>query len=141
MYEQLPLEDCFFPEYELEEVPRGCRPKYPLIFEIKQGDEYWAIKVIKDDSDLDVNAQDRDGLTALHHAVLNGFEELVATLLAHKDIKPFLKNKDGHSALKLARDNKLDRIIERLLSHPLTLPVRPKEKLATTWGQLKKQYE
>ena len=140
VYEQLPLEDCFFPNYELEETPRGCRPKYPLIFEIKQGDEYWAIKVIKDDRNLDVNAQDADGMTALHHAVLNGFEELVATLIAHKDIKPFLRNNQGHSALRLARDNNLDRMIELLLTHPLTLPVNAKGKLATTWGSLKKQY-
>ena len=47
IHEGLPLEDCFFPDYELEEEPHGCRPKYPLIFEIKQGDEYWALKVIR----------------------------------------------------------------------------------------------
>ncbi len=140
VHEQLPLEDCFFPNYELEKVPHGCRPKYPLIFEIKQGDAYWAIKVIEDDSNLDVNAQDTEGLTALHHAVLNGFEELVTTLLAHKDIKPFLRDKQGRSALAIAREAKLKQMITLLLDHPLTLPVNAKGKLATTWGHLKNRY-
>jgi hypothetical protein len=137
IHEGLPLEDCFFPDYELEEAPHGCRPKYPLIFEIKQGDEYWALKVIKDDRNIEINAQDQDGLTALHHAVLNGFEELVATLIAHKDIKPFLRDKQGRSALKLARERRRDNIVALLLSHPLTLSVGAKGKLATTWGHLK----
>lgn len=137
IHEGLPLEDCFFPDYELEEAPHGCRPKYPLIFEIKQGDEYWAIKVIEDDRNIEINAQDQDGLTALHHAVLNGFEELVATLIAHKDIKPFLRDKQGRSALKLARERRRDNIVALLLSHPLTLSVGAKGKLATTWGHLK----
>ena len=137
IHEGLPLEDCFFPDYELEEVPHGCRPKYPLIFEIKQGDEYWALKVIEDDRNIEINAQDQDGLTALHHAVLNGFEELVATLIAHKDIKPFLRDKQGRSALKLARERRRDNIVALLLSHPLTLSVGAKGKLATTWGHLK----
>ncbi|MDE0315655.1 MAG: ankyrin repeat domain-containing protein [Candidatus Poribacteria bacterium] len=137
VHEGLPLENCFFPNYELEETPHGCRPKYPLIFEIKQGDDRWALRIIDEDSNIDVNAQDKDGLTALHHAVLNGFEELVAKLIAHKNIKPFLRDKQGRTALKLARERELDKIIVLLLSHPLTLSVDAKGKLATTWGRLK----
>ena len=34
-YAGLPIADCFFPDYVLEEAPRGCIPKYPLIFELK----------------------------------------------------------------------------------------------------------
>ncbi len=152
VHEGLPLEDCFFPNYELEQEPLGCRPKYPLIFEIKQVGEYpllfktkqsdgvWARKVIEDDRNIDINAQDAEGLTALHHAVVYGFEELVATLIAHKDIKPFLRDNEGRSALQIARENKLDPMITLLLEHPLTLPVNPKDKLTTTWGHLKQQY-
>ncbi len=121
-HEGLPLEKCFFPEYELEEAPgvapTGCRPKYPLIFEIKQGQEHWALEVLKDDPDIDINAQDKDGLTALHHAVLKGYEELAAKLIAHQDIKPFLKNADGHSALDLARQLELPRIAALIAAHP-----------------------
>ena len=138
VHEQLPLEDCFFPEYELEETPRGCHPKYPLIFEIKQGDEYWALKVIKDDKNLDINAQDKDGLTALHHAILNQFEELVATLIARPDIKPFLKSRDGLTPLELANELKLGRIAALIAAHPRALPVEAKGKQVTSWGKMKK---
>ena len=152
VHEGLPLEDCFFPDYELEEEPLGCRPKYPLIFEIKQVGEHpllfktkrsdgvWASSIIDEDRTIDINAQNAEGLTALHHAVVYGFEELVAKLIAHKDLVPFLRDNEGRSALQIARENKLDRMITLLLAHPLTLPVNPKGKLATTWGHLKKQY-
>ncbi len=138
-HEGLPLENCFFPAYELEETPLGCRPKYPLIFEIKQGQEHWAGEVLKDDPNLDINAQDKDGLTALHHAVLNRFEELVTKLIAHQDIKPFLKNADGHSALDLAHQLKLARIAALIAAHPKAMPVAAKGKQTTTWGELKKE--
>ena len=176
IYEGLALEDCFFPLYELEEVPGlgvlGCVPKYPLFFALKFHLEYDSVAIIKEDEGLDVNAQDADGLTALHHAILNGYTEVVKTLLfqhkdtdvnvkdvegrtalhyavlhrlesvvkallADKDIKPFLRDKQRRSALQIARENGLDRIIELLLTHPLTLPVRPQGKLATMWGALK----
>ncbi len=153
VHEGLPLEDCFFRDYELEEEPLGCRPKYPLIFEIKQVGEYpllfkgtkqsdgvWARNIMDEDRTIDINAQDAEGLTALHYAVVYGFEELVAKLIAHKDIVPFLRDNEGRSALQIARENKLDRMITLLLEHPLTLPVHPKGKLTTTWGHLKKQY-
>ena len=32
-HENLRLEDCIFPDYELERSPDGCRPKSPLLFE------------------------------------------------------------------------------------------------------------
>lgn len=138
VHERLPLEDCFFPEYELEETPRGCRPKYPLIFEIKQGNEYYALKVIEEDKNLDLNAQDKDGLTALHHAVLHQFEELVTTLIAQEKLKPFLKNKDGHTPLELANELKLERIAALIAAHPKALPVTAKDKQVTSWGEIKK---
>ena len=155
IYEGQPLKDCFFPEYELEEFPVGCCPKYPLIFELKYGStlnvnlinakewnakEWYALRIIEEDQNLDVNAQDRDGMTALHYAVILELDKVVKELLAHKDIIPYLRNKQGHSALQIARENKLDRMITLLLRHPLTLPVNPKGKLAMTWGHLKKQY-
>lgn len=138
VHEQLPLENCFFPEYELEETPRGCRPKYPLIFEIKQGDAYWALRVIKEDKNLDINAQDKDGLTALHHAVLNQFEELVTVLIARPDIKPFLKSRDELTPLELANKLKLGHIAALIAAHPQALPVAAKGKQVTSWGKIKK---
>ena len=139
-YEGLPIEDCFFPDYVLEEEPRGCIPKYPLIFELKHGRPKYALRMLNEDPKLDVNAQDDKGFTALHYAVMQEGYGVVDRLLAKRGIKPFLRDKQGRSALAIARASKLKDIITLLLDHPLTLPVNAKGKLATTWGQLKKQY-
>ncbi len=139
-HEGLPIEDCFFPDYVLEEAPRGCIPTYPLIFELKYGYPDCAIRMLNEDPKLDVNAQDDSGLTALHHAVMQDAYEVAEHLLAQRRIKPFLRDKHGRSALAIAREAKLNDIITLLLEHPLTLPVNPKDKLATTWGHLKKRY-
>ena len=142
IYENQPLKDCFFPDYEFEDSPTGCRPKYPLIFELKHGSNvnngWLAGRIIEEDESLDVNAQDSHGMTALHYAVLYELDEVVEKLLAHQDIKPFLRNEQGHSALRLARDNKLERMVALLLAHPLTLPVNAKGKKAVTWGEIKR---
>lgn len=137
-HENLDLEDCFFPDYVFEESPRGCIPKYPLIFEVKHRHSKYAIQMLDEDPKLDVNAKDASGFTALHYAVIYEQEEVVAQLLAHKDIKPFLRDKRGRSALVLAREAKLDRMIALLLKHPLTLSVDAKDKHPTTWGEMKK---
>ena len=137
-HEELPIKDCFFPDYVLEEDPRGCRPNYPLIFEIKHGYPNRSIRMLDEDPKLDVNAQDAGGFTALHYAVMYEQEEVVETLLAERDIKPFLRDKRGRSALALAREAKLDHMIVLLLKHPLTLSVDAKGKKPVTWGELKK---
>ena len=89
------MKTAFSPNYELQATPLGCVPKYPLIFQLKHGLEQIATLIIKDDEGLDVNAQDKDGLTALHHAVIHEFAKVIGMLLARPDIKPFLKSKDG----------------------------------------------
>lgn len=139
-YEGLPIKDCFFPDYVLEEEPRGCIPKYPLIFELKHGYSHRALRMFNEDPNLDVNAQDDSGLTALHYAVMQEAYEVVDRLLDKRGIKPFLRDKQGRSALAIARASKLKDIITLLLDHPLTLSVTPKGKLATTWGYLKRRY-
>ena len=139
-HEGLPIEDCFFPDYELEEEPRGCIPKYPLIFSIKHSYPTLSIRMLAEDPKLNVNAQDAGEFAALHYAVMYEQEEVVEHLLMERSIKPFLRDNQGRSALQIARDNKLDDMITLLLTHPLTLPVNAKGKLATTWGHLKIQY-
>ena len=57
-YEGLGLRDCFFPDYELEEEPLGCRPKYPLIFALKHNDEIVSLLILREDEGLDVNVRD-----------------------------------------------------------------------------------
>ena len=101
-YEDLASDDCFFADYVFEEEPRGCRPKHPLIFETKHSPPIHALRLLKEDPTIDINAQDVSGVTALHYAVMYEKEEVVKALLSHKDIKPFLANKDGDTALDLA---------------------------------------
>ena len=133
-YEGLALRDCFFPDYELEEEPLGCRPKYPLIFALKHGAEVLAIVVLRDDAGLDVNVRDADGMTALHHAVFNNYTWVVKTLLQRDDLKPFLKNNDGQTPLQLARALGLEEIAALIAAHPKALAVDAKRTLTTTPG-------
>ena len=46
-HEGLELEDCFFPDYVLEKKPRGCRPKHPLIFEVKHGRRTFVLELLR----------------------------------------------------------------------------------------------
>ncbi len=91
-YEDLASDDCFFADYVMEEEPRGCIAKYPLIFETKHNLPRHALELLKEDPTVDVNAQDVGGMTALHYAVMYEKAEVVKALLDHEDIKPFLKS-------------------------------------------------
>ena len=119
IYEGQPLDDCFFPDYIFEENPAGCRPKHPLIFLVKypdlissKGADLLVRLMLEDDPKIDINAQDDDGLTALHYAVLvdhrRGFEltyekrALVQLLLKQANINPLLRDKQGRTAFGLA---------------------------------------
>ena len=139
-YEKQAINDCFFADYVLKiQGHHTCVPKHPLIFEVKHNPTRFALQILNDDPNLDVNAQDDSGLTALHHAVIREAYEVVDHLLSERHIKPFLRDKQGRNALAIARQAKLKDIITLLLEHPLTLPVHPKDKLATTWGAIKQR--
>ena len=116
-HENLPLENCLFPDYELETSPAGCRAKYPLIFEIKYGDEILAIKVMDEDRNTDVNAKDETGLTALHHALAQGYLRLLGRLLSHSDLDVNARNAEGSTALFWAAKRGSYGHTERLLKH------------------------
>ena len=115
-HENLPLEDCIFPDYELERSPDGCRPKSPLIFEIKHGNERIAIKVIDEDRNTDVNAKDENGMTALHYAAEKDYQLLVARLL-RQDIDVNVRNAVGSTALFWAAKRGSYGVVEKLLKH------------------------
>ena len=101
-YENLATGDCFFADYVFDKDIRSCTPKHPLIFETKHNHPFYALRVLADDPNIDVNAQDVGGMTALHYAVMYGKEEVVKALLAHNHIKPSLKNKQGETPLDIA---------------------------------------
>ena len=151
IHEDLPLEDCFFPNYELEKSPDGCRPKYPIIFEIKeagQADAKYALQILREDPKLDINAIDGDGLTALHHAVLNRYTHIVRALLARDGIDTDIKDKNGKTPLQVARELGFDELVQLLAPEPDKEPeqeevvdiraVSAKRNLTTLWGALKK---
>ena len=135
-YEGLALKDCFFPDYELEKDPLGCRPKYPLIFALQHGAEVRARIILREDAGLDVNVRDADGMTALHHAVLNNYTRVATALLQRADLK-YYKNNDGQTPLQLATKLGLAEIAALIAAHPKALAVDAKRTLTTTWGTLK----
>ncbi|MDE3269014.1 MAG: ankyrin repeat domain-containing protein [Pseudomonadota bacterium] len=106
-HENLASGDCFFDDYVAEgyvsaDDPDGCAPRHPLIFEVKHSPPKHALQLLKDDPTTDVNTQDVGGMTALHYAVMYGKQEVVKALLAHQNIKPSLKNKQGETAHDIA---------------------------------------
>ena len=122
-HEDLALEDCIFPDYELEKDPDGCRPKYPLIFEIQHGREELATGVIDQDKNTDINAKDSDGVTALQYAIIKGYQQLVDKLLSHKDIEVNsdidvnIKDGSGRTVLYRAIGQRSQNGVKVLLSH------------------------
>ena len=116
-HENLPLEDCIFPAYELEKDPHGCRPKYPLIFEIQHGTESLAGGVINRDENIDINAKDETGFTALDYALAKGYNDLVGRIVSHPGFDVNARNIEGSTALLWAVKRGDYGVTERLLRH------------------------
>ena len=130
-YENLALDNCLFPNYEFEQSPDGCRPTNPLIFEIRYGSVPFALQIIDQDKNLNINAHDQHGLTALHYAVTREQFTVVQKLLAHKNIDRDAKDPEGRTPLQLATELGLAHMVN-LLSGRTT----PATKI-TTWGEIK----
>ena len=131
-YEDLPIDDCFFPDYELEELPfNGCRPKYPLIFEVKQGHWGVASRILEHDKEINVNAKGGFGSTALHYVIsfthpyrlIDPIDEdnrrlrLVKALLAREDLKVNARDAQDRTPLHLAAKLGDVDIVKVLLTH------------------------
>ena len=121
VHEGLSIRDCFFTDYQLENPPLGCVPKHPLIFELKHGIEVRVLRMLKQDETLDLNVRDADGLTALHHAFINEYTQVVEALLSFEDIDVNVRGDKGHTALHhavLLKDiNTATDTVERLLAN------------------------
>ena len=116
-HENLPLEDCIFPDYELEKAPDGCHPKYPLIFEIQHGHQEHAIRVIDNDENTDINAKDETGLTALDYALAKGYNQLVGVLVSHPKFDVNVRNVEGSTPLFWAAKRGDYDVTRQLLKH------------------------
>ena len=146
-HEDQPAGDCFFPDYVPVEAQlktiRACEPHYPLIFEVKHGAAAYVLTILRDDPNLDLNARDTGGNTALHYAVRRGQVEIVEKLLKQAGTKVNITNKKGRTPTQLARRIKRRDMARLIEAHPTAkLPpwsVEAREKLATIWGQLKQR--
>ena len=98
-HEGLPIDNCLFPDYEFERDPDGCRPKYPLIFEVKRGAVITTNAITEHDPNIDVNEQDETGFTALHYAAMEGYSDIVKALVAEEDLDVNIKDAQGNTAL------------------------------------------
>ena len=147
LYEDHPKNDCFFADYHFVRAPQvGCEPKYPLIFEAKHGNFISVEKILRDDPTLNINAQDHEGMTALHHAVARADLKMVQHLLARQGIKVNIMNKYRQTPAQLALKRHQRHLVKMIKAHPsdkwplIAWDVSPRHRLTTTWGHLKKQY-
>ena len=147
LYEDHPKNDCFFADYHFVRAPQvGCEPKYPLIFEVKHGNFITVEQILRDDPTLNINAQDHEGMTALHHAVARADLKMVQHLLARQGIKVNIMNKYRQTPAQLALKRHQRHLVKMIKAHPsnkwplIAWDVSPRHRLTTTWGHLKKQY-
>lgn len=117
VHDGLDLEDCLFSNYAFEMVPDGCVPKWPLIFEIRQGHEQFAIRILDEDLKIEVNAQNAIGYTALHYAVTGNHGQFLNRLLARPEINVNLKDERWKTPLHYAVSDGSVSIVEKLLEH------------------------
>lgn len=133
------VETCPHADYELEIIDKannlkGCRPSYPLIFEIKQGHIKPARWLIQHAFDVEINAQDSSGNTALHYAARYGFCNITRDLLAKSYLYRGVTNNDGHTPLEYAEERGHDRIVA-LLQGEEGARCKVSKSLCSTIGQ------
>ena len=109
------VETCPNDDYEFEIVDSkenisGCRPRYPLIFEVKQGHIEAARWLIRNAFDVEINAQDRWGNTALHYAAAYDYCYIIRDLLAKSNIYREATNNEERTPLHYAEEREHRRV-------------------------------
>ena len=64
------------------------------------------------DKDININAVDKDGDTALHYALRKKDETIIALLCSHPKIVPFIPNRYGRTAIDLSKETKYALIVK-----------------------------
>ncbi len=93
-------------DYVYERSTKGCAPRYPLIFMVRQLGLEAVIKFLRDDPSIDLNQQDGLGNTALHYAANLSAQhgrELYDLLIKH-GANDTIKNKSNETARELLAD-------------------------------------
>jgi hypothetical protein len=78
-----------------------------LIYIVTEGRSYFVEALLKNRPDLDINAQNSSGNTALHRAVLNQDCYLTELLILDDRIDVGIKNNKNHTARYYAKKNKM----------------------------------
>ena len=83
-------------DYHYENSTKGCTPRYPLIFAVKQHNLI-VIKRLLNDQTIDVNQQDEIGNTALHYAanLQKIHSDTIYYYLIGKGADPYIENTNG----------------------------------------------
>ena len=103
------IDTCHHADYELEIIDSaknisGCRPSYPLIFEVKQKHVNTSLWLIRHAEGIDLNARDNTGNSALHYAAMHGICDVARSLLA-KPIHRDITNNEGLTPLDYAEES------------------------------------
>ena len=84
-------------DYRYESSTRGCTPRYPLIFAVKQNNHIIIKRLLLYGKPIDVNQQDELGNTALHYAA--SLQKIHGGIIYHyltsKGADPYIKNNNG----------------------------------------------
>ena len=90
-------------DYLYEGSTKGCIPKYPLIFAVKQNNYTVVDRILSSDSTIDLDQQDELGNTALHYAAsakgVHG--EKIYKYLIDRGADTNLRNKEDKTAREL----------------------------------------
>ena len=103
--------------YHYEGSTKGCIPRYPLIFAVKQNNFLVVTRMLRDDPSTNVNQQDELGNTALHYAA--NAQKIHGGVLYHylisKGANAHLKNNNGETARDLAGEQKTRKGLENTM--------------------------